>query len=258
MAVAIVLFGAGGRMGGAVDRAAAEADDVRIKARIGRPGPNLPAGAWPDLELPEPARKGDVVVDFSSPEGTLAACRLCAETGAGLVSGTTGLDPAQESQVSELAARVPVLRASNFSLGILALRRAIRAAVEALPKGWDVEIVERHHRRKADAPSGTALTLARDVAALRGLNDRAFRNGRSGTTGVRPDDEIGLHAVRGGTWVGDHTVLVAGPGEWLELRHVAQDRSAFAQGVLAAARFVSRAAPGMYHLDHLATGGRSI
>ena len=255
--ISLILFGATGRMGSAVERAAQSVDDVRIKARIGRPSaPVGAAGPWPDVELPERARPGDVVVDFSSPEGTLAACRLCEASGAALLSGTTGLGAAHEARLEELSARVAVLRASNFSFGVLALRRAVEAALTTLPSSWDVEIVERHHRHKADAPSGTALTLARDVAARRGLPESAFRYGRQGRVGERPPREIGIHAVRGGSWVGDHAVLVAGEGEWLELRHVAQDRSAFAHGVLAAARFLAQAAPGAYHLEDVASGGR--
>jgi 4-hydroxy-tetrahydrodipicolinate reductase len=148
------------------------------------------------------------------------------------------------------AATVPVVRAANFSLGVAALRRALHAALEALPASFDVEIIERHHRLKRDSPSGTALRLARDVAAQRG-GPEAMRHGREGAVGPRPAGEIGVHAVRGGDLVGDHTVLLAGPGEWLELRHVAQDRRAFAEGALAAARFVARARPGLYTLEEV-------
>jgi 4-hydroxy-tetrahydrodipicolinate reductase len=252
--LSLILYGAHGRMAGAVERVALEAGDVRIKARIDRPA--VPAGvAGPDPGMPEPAAPGDVVVDFSTPEGTLAACRLCAASGAALVSGTTGLGPGERAELEALSRRVAVLHAANFSLGVLALRRAVAAALAAAPGSWDVEIVERHHRRKADAPSGTALALARDVAAARGLAENAFRHGREGRVGERPPREIGIHAVRGGSWVGDHVVLLAGEGEWLELRHVAQDRTAFAQGALAAARFVSRAAPGTYNLENVAGVG---
>lgn len=257
-ATALVLFGAAGRMGTAVERAALAAGDMRIKARIDATSSGEPATATAHaLDAYDSVGPGDVVVDFSSPEGAIEACRLCAERGAALVSGTTGLSAAAEAQLDRLALQVPVLRASNFSLGVLALRRALAAALASLPPEWDIEIVERHHRRKVDAPSGTALTLARDVAAVRGLTDVALRHGREGRTGERPRDEIGMHALRGGSFVGDHEVVLAGEGEWLELRHVAQDRSAFAHGVLAAARFVAHAGPGRYHLEDLMTGGRS-
>jgi 4-hydroxy-tetrahydrodipicolinate reductase len=268
--ISLILLGAYGRMGKAVEEAAGTADDYVIKARIGRrpdsSGPAGPAevyserpseaGAGPDgdrssRELIRIASSGDVVVDFSSPEGTRAAALACAETGTALVTGTTGLPPDVEACLSAASSRVPVLRAANFSLGVLALRRALAAALAVVPGDWDIEIVERHHRAKADSPSGTALALAREAAGQRGLNESAFRHGREGRVGPRPAAEIGLHAVRGGTWVGDHAVLLAGAGEWLELRHVAQDRAAFARGALAAARFVARARPGLYALDHL-------
>jgi 4-hydroxy-tetrahydrodipicolinate reductase len=151
----------------------------------------------------------------------------------------------------DAAARIAIVRSANFSLGIVALRRALAAALAALPEGWDIEIVERHHRGKQDAPSGTALLLGREAAKRRGYAEVALRTGRSGHTGTRPQAEIGIHSLRGGTWTGDHAVVLAGPGEWLELRHVAEDRAAFAHGVLAAARFVAAAPPGLYTLDEV-------
>jgi 4-hydroxy-tetrahydrodipicolinate reductase len=192
-----------------------------------------------------------VVIDFSGPEGAREAAEACALKGAALVSGTTGLDAAAEAAMTEAATRVAVLRAANFSLGVLALRRVLATALQCVPHDWDIEIVERHHRQKLDSPSGTALALARDAAALRGQPAPDLRHGRQGRVGPRAQSEIGVHAVRGGTWIGDHEVLLAGANEWLELRHVAQDRGAFARGALAAARFVVTAAPGLYTLDHL-------
>jgi 4-hydroxy-tetrahydrodipicolinate reductase len=196
--------------------------------------------------------RGDVVVEFSSPVGAAGAAALCAERGAALVSGTTGLGAAEEDALRVAARRVAIVRAANFSLGVLALRRALASALAAVPGSWDVEIVERHHRHKQDAPSGTALQLARDAAERRGYPEGGFRNGRSGWVGPRPEQEIGIHSLRGGTWVGDHAVVLAGAGEWLELRHVAEDRGAFAHGVLAAARFVATAPPGFYTLEDVA------
>lgn len=272
--IRLVLLGAGGRMGRAVEAAAAAAEDVTIKARLGRagalaPGPaatssepaargtgyqGVPEQAGGDppaarLRLLEVLGRGDVVVDFSSPEATRAAATACAERGAALVSGTTGLGPEEEAALAEAARRVAVLSAPNFSLGVAALRRALAAALQGLGGAWDIEIVERHHRLKADSPSGTALRLVQDVQTLRG--EAQLRHGRQGRPGPRPAGEIGVHAVRGGTWAGDHAVLIAGTGEWLELRHVAQDRGAFAQGALAAARFVATAPAGLYTLDSL-------
>ena len=261
--ISIVLIGAGGRMGRAVDEAARASKEFSIRARVDRATPAIapvatagaansgdPSGVWLD-DAADAVRAGDVVIEFSSPEGCRSAAALCAERGAALVSGTTGLGPDDERAVRAAAARVAVIRAANFSLGVAALHRAMEAAIAALPRSWDIEIVERHHRRKADSPSGTALALAHRAGERRGLGESAFKFGRSGRVGERPQDEIGIHSVRGGSWVGDHAVLMAGEGEWIELRHVAQDRSAFASGALAAARFVAAAKPGLYTLDHV-------
>ena len=269
--IPLVLVGAWGRMGLAVAAAAAAAPDLRVVARSGEgdrleieedetarrasgyaqpggPGTTGPAAVAEDA-LGRFLLRGDVVIDFSSPEGLRRAAHACAAGGAALVSGTTGLGPEDLRLLEEVAARVPVLVAANFSLGLVALRRAVGAALEMLPASWDIEIIERHHRRKVDSPSGTALALAREASRLRGLDAEALRHGRSGRAGPRPEGEIGIHAVRGGTWVGDHAVLLAGDGESLELRHIVEDRAAFAHGALAAARFVARAKPGRYALD---------
>lgn len=276
--IRVVLVGAAGRMGRAVEAAASGAQDVKIVARVERRA-NFPVSvgvagsigggsgsavsvadreattteAWSE-DVAQVARAGDVVVDFSGPEGARAAARACAASGAALVSGSTGLSPADEAALREAAERVAVLKASNFSLGVAALRQALRAALAAVPASWDVEIVERHHRLKQDSPSGTALSLVADVRAARGLGEDAIRHGRHGVVGPRPAPEVGVHAVRGGTWVGDHQVLLAGEGEWLELRHVAQDRAAFAHGALAAARFVATAPAGYYTLEAVLRG----
>ena len=252
--IPIVLIGAAGRMGRAVAEALVGADNLCLKARIERPETPAPGGgvgAWGHDPSAVVAR-GDVVVEFSSPAGAGAAAQLCAERGAALVSGTTGLGTAEEEALRAAARRVAIVRAANFSLGVLALRRALASALAAVPGSWDVEIVERHHRHKQDAPSGTALQLAQDAASRRGYPADALRLGRSGRVGPRPEAEIGIHSLRGGTWVGDHAVVLAGRGEWLELRHVAEDRGAFAQGVLAAVGFVATAAPGFYTLEDVA------
>lgn len=248
--IPLVLVGAGGRMGRAIADAAAGSPDVTVRACVEReaPAPGSPGGpAW-GTDLAALARAGDVVVEFSSPAAAAAAARVCAERGLPLVSGTTALDAAEEAAVREAARRIPVVRAANFSLGVLALKQALDAVLPALA-GWDVEIIERHHRGKADAPSGTALDLARRAREAHGWGEEALRHGRHGRGGPRTDAEVGVHALRGGTWIGDHTVVLAGRGEWVELRHVAQDRGAFAHGVLSAARFVVHAAPGFYTLD---------
>jgi 4-hydroxy-tetrahydrodipicolinate reductase len=250
MSLRVALVGASGRMGRAIAAAAQGSPDTEVVACID-PHPLAGVeGSWSG-ELPERLEPGTVVIEFSSPDAAAGVAGRCAALGAPLVSGTTGLSAAQEAAVRAAAGRIAVLRASNFSVGVAALRRALRAALAAVPRSWDVEVIERHHRLKKDSPSGTALTLADDALAARALDRAALRHGRDGVLGARPADEVGMHAVRGGTWVGDHTVLLAGEGETLELRHVAQDRAAFAHGALAAARFVATAAPGLYALDDL-------
>lgn len=248
--IPVVLVGAAGRMGQAIVQAAMSDPEFSIKGFVDLAS-NLRAigGVW-NSNVETLLERGDVVIEFSSPQGCREAARACVVRGAALVTGTTGLGPAEEEALRDAAKTVVVVRASNFSLGVAALRRALGAVLRGLP-GWDIEIIERHHRGKADSPSGTALTLANDAAAARGLPaGRSLRFGRQGRVGPRPAGEIGVHAVRGGTWVGDHTVLLAGEGEWLELRHVAQDRLAFAHGALAAARFAAqRKVAGLYNIE---------
>jgi 4-hydroxy-tetrahydrodipicolinate reductase len=256
--IRVVLLGAAGRMGRAVVLAAAGERDLAIRALVDRAeNRGAISGVWHET-LAAVLEPGDVVVEFSAPAACRDAAERCAERGAALVSGTTGLGPDDEAALTAAAGRVAVLRATNFSLGVAVLRRALAAAVQAAPAAWDVEIVERHHRAKVDAPSGTALTLAADVASLRGWAGDSVRAGRTGRTGPRPAREIGVASVRGGSWTGDHEVLLAGEGEWLELRHVASDRAAFARGALAAARFVAGARPGLYSLDDCLTAPRRV
>lgn len=258
--ISIALVGARGRMGLAIDHAAVTMTDLAIVARVdagiaeriesvGATGRGAGYSGGRPGGLGGVAGAGDVVVEFSTPEGFRETVAVCLELKLPLVSGTTGLEAADERLIDTLAASVPVLRASNFSIGIAALRRALRSALATVPESWDIEIVERHHRGKADSPSGTALTLAGDAALARGLDAASLQHGRHGRQGVRAQRQIGMHAIRGGSWVGDHTVLLAGAGESIELRHVAEDRSAFAHGALMAARFVAAATPGRYGLE---------
>lgn len=258
---AIILVGAAGRMGRAVIEALGDASDLRLKACVDRAAPTPEAharGAVPwGAEVAPFLARGDVVIEFGTAAAAADAARACGAVGAALVSGSTGLSAEDERRLRDLARTVPVVRSANFSLGILALRAALKAALAVLPEGFDVEIIERHHRQKQDSPSGTALLLADDVARARGQDRAATRHGRQGAVGPRPPGEIGVHAVRGGDWVGDHTLLLGGMGEWLELRHVAQSRRAFAEGALAAARFVARAVPGFYTLEDVMAARRS-
>ena len=251
--IPIVLVGAAGRMGRAIEETARGNPEYQIRARIESPEhlPKSREGSPWSSDLSAFAAPGVVVIEFSTPAVSAETASTCAARGAALVSGTTGLSPAEDAEVRDASRHVAVLRAANFSLGIQVLREAVAAALAAAPRDWDIEIVERHHRGKADSPSGTALQIARDAAAARGYPAESLRHGREGRMGPRPEAEIGVHALRGGSWVGDHSLLLAGPGEWLELRHVAQDRGAFAHGALAAARFVAGAPAGLYNLGQM-------
>jgi len=191
----------------------------------------------------------DVVIDFSGPAGLSAALDHCLERGVAMVSGTTGLDTALERRLKDAAERIPLLRAANFSLGIAVLTRLLREASAAL-HDWDLEIVEAHHGRKEDAPSGTALALGHAAAAARGTTlakDAVYS--REGRTGPRRLGSIGFAVVRGGDIVGEHQALLVGHGERVELGHRATDRSIFARGAIEAGRWLAGKAPGSYDLD---------
>lgn len=191
----------------------------------------------------------DAVIDFSGPAGLRAALEFCEARGAALVTGTTGLDEALTHRLDAAQARIPLLRAANFSLGVAVLTRLLRQAAAALPD-WDLEIVEAHHGRKEDAPSGTALALGEAAAAARGgsLATQAVY-AREGRPGARRSGSIGFAVVRGGDIVGEHQALLIGHGERIELGHRATDRSIFARGALEAAYWLAGHAPGGYDLD---------
>jgi 4-hydroxy-tetrahydrodipicolinate reductase len=189
-------------------------------------------------------------IDFSMPAPTVAFAALCADKGVPLVIGTTGLDPAQEDAVREAARRIPVVFAPNYSIGVNTLFWLTRKAAEILGEEFDLEVVEMHHRHKKDAPSGTARRLAEILAAARGLSYADdCRHGREGLVGARTDREIGVHAVRGGDVVGDHTVIFAADGERVELAHKASSRETFARGAVRAAKWAIDQPPGLYDMQ---------
>jgi 4-hydroxy-tetrahydrodipicolinate reductase len=235
----IIIAGSRGRMGKALVASSAQFKDLQIVAQI-------------DLgdDLRASIREADVVVDFSSHAATADIAACCAEHKKALVIGTTGHSDAERATVTALAARVPMVWSSNFSTGVNALFWLSRKACEILGPGFDLEIIETHHRLKRDAPSGTARTLAEILAAARALQlQEVARHGRVGITGERTAAEIGIHAVRGGDVVGDHTVLFAGIGERLELTHKASSRETFANGALRAALWVADKTPGLYSMQ---------
>jgi len=195
------------------------------------------------------AAQPDVLIDFSSPASTALRARQCAKIGSALVIGTTGLLPDQAAIVKDAARAVPVVYAANMSVGVNVLTKLVREAAAALGPDFDIEIVEAHHRFKKDAPSGTAVQLARAAAdgLQRKLDDVAVY-GRHGLTGERPPQEIGIHAIRAGDIIGEHTVLFGALGEQVKLQHSAHSRDTFARGALRAARFVAGKKPGLYSM----------
>jgi 4-hydroxy-tetrahydrodipicolinate reductase len=254
----IIVSGALGRMGQAILRLAAENPGFRTVGavetadRVASSGPTLavPGGQltlYPDLtEIAAPSHT--VLVEFTSPEATVVHAMQAAKLGMRMVIGTTGLSPDDEVRIAGAAKRTAILRSANMSVGVNMLLNVVRRMAGALPD-YDIEIIETHHRRKKDAPSGTALALAHAAAQGRGtdLTDAAV-HGREGIVGERPAGQIGIHAVRGGDVVGDHTVLFAGDGERVELTHRASSRDTFAAGALAAAKWLAAREPGIYSM----------
>ncbi|QAU23326.1 4-hydroxy-tetrahydrodipicolinate reductase [Dyella sp. M7H15-1] len=199
----------------------------------------------------EAAPAMDAVVDFSGPAGLVNALAYCTAHGIALVTGTTGIDAALEARLDEATKRIPVLHAANFSLGVAVLTRLLREAAAALPD-WDLEIVEAHHGCKEDAPSGTALAFGHVAAEARGTT--LAKDGvyvREGRPGARRSGSIGFAVVRGGDVVGEHTALLLGHGERVELGHRATDRSIFARGALEAAAWLVGHNPGSYSIDDM-------
>lgn len=188
----------------------------------------------------------DVVIDFSSPDATVEMVGDAAEKGLAVVIATTGLTDGQRRLIQDHAGTIPILTAANMSLGINLLRMLVRRAATALGEEFDIEIIEKHHKMKKDAPSGTALALAKE-ADIR--DEERFVFGREGRDAPRTKGEIGIHAVRGGSIVGEHDVVFAGPDEVITLRHTAYSRSLFAAGAIKAARFLVGRQPGLYSMD---------
>lgn len=198
------------------------------------------------------ADASDVLVDFSSPQALDANLHAAIGAGIPLVIGTTGLEERHHGAIDDAARAVAVLQTGNTSLGVTLLAHLVREAAERLGPDWDIEILEMHHRRKVDAPSGTALLLGEAAAAGRGitLDDHAVR-GRDGCTGAREEGTIGFAALRGGTVAGEHSVILAGNEERITLSHSAENRSIFARGAVRAAEWMIGRDPGRYTMDQV-------
>jgi 4-hydroxy-tetrahydrodipicolinate reductase len=236
-ALAFTLVGAQGRMGQAIAAAATTAGDT-LAAALDQ-GDDLAAGI----------ARGAVVIDFSHATVTEEVVTAAVRHGRPLVIGTTGHDPASKERLRPLAARVPCVWAGNYSVGVNLLFALTRRAAAVLGEDYDAEVVEMHHRFKQDAPSGTADRLLEIILEERRLTREALRHGRQGLVGERTPTEVGIHALRGGDVVGDHTVLFAALGERLELTHKASDRAIFARGAVRAAHWVVHQPPGVYDMQ---------
>lgn len=212
----------------------------------------LPCKTEVTTEIPEDTQ---VLIDFSLPPGLEGRIPECMEKKIALVSGTTGLTESQLAKLREAAQVIPVLHGTNMSLGVNLLRRLVRQAAQSLGDDFDIEIVELHHHHKIDAPSGTALTLYEDICETldRDPKDTAV-HGREGKTGKRSRKEIGLHALRLGDVVGEHTVYFCNEGEKIELKHTAHTRDAFAQGAVHAARWIAGKPVGLYSMENVLFG----
>jgi 4-hydroxy-tetrahydrodipicolinate reductase len=237
MPLQILLNGAKGRMGQTIAGVAPELDAV-IRAATD-------AGDDPAAQI----AGCDVIIDFSTHAVTGQLLELAVAQRKPLVIGTTGHAAGEKQRLLALAAKVPCVWAGNFSVGVNLLFALTRRAAAVLGADYDAEVVEMHHRFKKDAPSGTAARLLEIILQERKLTADALRHGRSGITGERPPTEVGVHALRGGDVVGDHTVLFAGLGERLELTHKAGDRAIFARGAIRAAHWVVRQPPGIYDMQ---------
>ena len=192
-----------------------------------------------------------VAVDFSSHEATPSLAEACADAGTPLVIGTTGHTEEEAGRIRACGGSIPMVWAGNYSIGVNLLIHLVRQAAARLPEAYHPEIVEMHHRFKKDAPSGTAENLLEAVLEGRQWTPDAAVRGRSGLTGERPDREVGVHSLRGGDVIGEHTVVFAGPSERLELSHAAGDRSIFARGALAAAKWVVGRDPGIHRMEEV-------
>lgn len=240
-AIRIVINGCQGRMGRALLDCASRNPGVQVtgQADIGDDLVPLLANA-------------DAVIDFTLAGATESVARACARHERALVIGTTGHTAAEAAAICDIINGIPVVWASNFSTGVNALFWLTRKAARIMGPEYDLEVVEMHHRMKKDAPSGTAASLARILAAERDLQlDQALRHGRAGMVGERTNKEIGMHSLRGGDVVGDHTVIFAAQGERLELMHKASSRDTFAMGALRAAQWVAGQKPGLYNMENV-------
>ncbi len=259
-AIPVAIAGASGRMGHMLieavradsDFALAGALDVASSPSIGQDAgayAGQATGVHITADLHEGLAQSQVLIDFTRPEGTMAHLQVCQALGVGMVIGTTGFTEAQKAQIADAARHIPIMMAPNMSVGVNVTLKLLEMAAKALATGYDIEIVEAHHRHKVDAPSGTALKMGEVIAGALGrdLKDCAVY-AREGVTGERDPSSIGFATIRGGDIVGDHTVLFAGTGERIEISHKSSSRATYAQGSLRAVRFLATRKSGLYDM----------
>ena len=257
----IVVTGASGRMGQMLVRTILDSDQARLVGAVERPGNpwigrdlgeamgGAPLGITVTDDAVGAIAGAQAVIDFTSPAATVAFAELAAQARAVHVIGTTGLEPADLARIEAAARHAPIIRAGNMSLGVNLLVGLTRKVAAALGEDWDIEVVEAHHNRKVDAPSGTALMLGEAAAEGRGATLADLRTpAREGLTGARAPGSIGFAAIRGGDVVGEHDVIFAAAGERVVLRHLATDRAVFARGALRAALWGQDKGPGEYDM----------
>jgi 4-hydroxy-tetrahydrodipicolinate reductase len=257
----LIVAGAGGRMGRALTRAIAETPGAVLAGALEAPGSELlgkDAGSLAGLpengvklsaDLWSLSKEADGIVDFTVPGATIANVAIAAERGLVHVIGTTGLSASDDAVIKSVTTRAVVVQSGNMSLGVNLLAALVKRVAQSLDDGFDIEILEMHHKAKIDAPSGTALLLG--AAAAEGRNialDQHSARGRDGHTGARRTGDIGFASLRGGTVTGDHSVVFAGPYERIELSHRAEDRMIFAHGALKAAIWAHGKKPGLYSM----------
>jgi 4-hydroxy-tetrahydrodipicolinate reductase len=256
----VAIAGSAGRMGRALLEAVFQSPDLRLHAALERPDSPLlgkdagellgaPCGVRISADVDAAIVGAHVLVDFTRPEGTMGHLAACARRGVKMVIGTTGLSAEQKAIIAGTAERLAVVQAPNMSVGVTLLLQLLDTAARVLHEGYDIEIIEAHHRHKVDAPSGTALRMGEVIAAALGRDlGQVAVYGREGVTGERTPSTIGFATVRGGDIVGDHTALFAGTGERIEITHKASSRATFAVGALRAARFLADKPRGLFDM----------
>ena len=256
----IAVAGASGRMGRMLVEAIAQADDCRLTAALDLPGSaalgadaaafsGKAVGVAVRADVEQALLGSAFLVDFTRPEGTMEHLAVCARLGIGMVIGTTGFSEAQKAQIAQAAQTIPIMMAPNMSVGVNVTLKLLEMAAKALATGYDIEIIEAHHRHKVDAPSGTALRMGEVIAQALGRDlQECGVFAREGITGERDPSSIGFSTIRGGDIVGDHTVLFAGTGERIEITHKSSSRSTYAQGSLRAVRFLADKPHGLFNM----------